>query len=72
VFAYLQILFQLFSRQAEKDFLLSAFFFGRCYSMIPTFAREHRTCLFGKGKARLGWLVGMGLALGKLSKGRAI
>lgn len=26
MFAYLQILFQLFSRQAEKDFLLSAFF----------------------------------------------
>lgn len=40
--------------------------------MIPTFAREHRTYLFGKGKARLGWLGGMGLALGKLSEGRAI
>jgi len=62
--------FSLVRRKKISFFLL--FFFGRCYSMIPTFAREHRTYLFGKGKARLGWLGGMGLALGKLSEGRAI
>ena len=60
----------LLSGRERFPFLLS-FFFGRCYSMIPTFAREHRTYIFLGGKGLAGWSGwdGIGLALGNALDG---
>jgi hypothetical protein len=55
-FAFSTRLFQLFSYLADKDFFLCIFSLVVAYSMIPTFAREHRT-FFWEGKARISWLV---------------
>ena len=49
-------LFHLFFYLADKDLFLLLFSLVVAYSMIPTFAREHRT-FFWEGKARISWLV---------------
>jgi hypothetical protein len=55
-----------------KDFLLLLVLsLVVAHSMIPTFAREHRTYFFWEGKVRLGW-VGWDSALGMFSMVRTI
>lgn len=68
VFAFICNCFQHFSLiRRQNDSLFCFFLLVVAYSMIPTFARGHRTSFLGKGKGkeRLG-LAGWGFGAGKI------
>lgn len=63
-----KLLFSTLLLSGGKRFPFLLIFFGRCYSMIPTFAREHRT-FSGFGRERLSLAVCLGFGAGNVLNG---